>query len=253
VCSICRLDPIRMGVLTDEPISRQGFTSIFEEQPGKGCSQLLPVFGQLEELLSDAELRFLIVDLHQLSTALEVMKTIRYQRPGMRLVVIGPEGDDKLVMKSILAGARAYLDCNADTHMVRQALEAVISGSIWAPRRLLSKLIDHLLGASDTSLTNAAPPHLTDRERQVLDLILLARSNREIATQLGIEERTVKAHVGRLMRKTGTNNRIDLSMRALDHSLLTGTAFHGSRQGEHRQVLAFNQPPSVRPSAEEIT
>jgi DNA-binding NarL/FixJ family response regulator len=56
---------------------------------------------------------------------------------------------------------------------------------------------------------------LTVREQQVLDLILLARSNREIAQQLGIEERTVKAHVGRLMRKTGAENRIELSIKAL--------------------------------------
>jgi DNA-binding NarL/FixJ family response regulator len=53
----------------------------------------------------------------------------------------------------------------------------------------------------------------------VLELILLARSNREIAHQLGIEERTVKAHVGRLMRKTGADNRIKLSMRALNRPL----------------------------------
>jgi len=52
----------------------------------------------------------------------------------------------------------------------------------------------------------------------VLELILMARSNREIATHLGIEERTVKAHVGRLMRKTGVDNRIELSMRALSWS-----------------------------------
>jgi DNA-binding NarL/FixJ family response regulator len=50
----------------------------------------------------------------------------------------------------------------------------------------------------------------------VLDLILLAQSNREIAEQLGIEERTVKAHVGRLMRKTGAENRIELSILTLN-------------------------------------
>jgi DNA-binding NarL/FixJ family response regulator len=105
---------------------------------------------------------------------------------------------------------------------VRQAIEVVASGSIWAPRRLLSKLIDRLLKVPDTSLTNA-PLHLTDRERQVLELILMARSNREIARQLGIEERTVKAHVGRLMRKTGAENRIELSMRALNLSLVPHT------------------------------
>jgi DNA-binding NarL/FixJ family response regulator len=61
---------------------------------------------------------------------------------------------------------------------------------------------------------------LSLREQQVLELILLARTNREIAGQLGIEERTVKAHVGRLMKKTGAENRIDLSMRAINRSLV---------------------------------
>jgi DNA-binding CsgD family transcriptional regulator len=81
---------------------------------------------------------------------------------------------------------------------------------------------------------------LTDREQQVLELILLAQSNREIARQLGIEERTVKAHVGRLMRKTGADNRIELSMRALNQELVPGMArVDGGRvdrrKGERRQ------------------
>ena len=71
-----------------------------------------------------------------------------------------------------------------------------------------------LLKVPDSSLTKSTP-HLTTREREVLDLILLARSNREIARHLGIEERTVKSHVGRLMRKTGADNRVELSMRAM--------------------------------------
>jgi DNA-binding NarL/FixJ family response regulator len=54
----------------------------------------------------------------------------------------------------------------------------------------------------------------------------MAQSNREIARQLGIEERTVKAHVGRLMRKAGAENRIELSMRALKRPL----APHGHSQ-----------------------
>jgi len=102
----------------------------------------------------------------------------------------------------------------AGPEMVRAAIEVVTEGSIWAPRRLLSKLIDRLLNVSDSSLT-AARPQITARERQVLALIMMARSNRDIASQLGIEERTVKAYVDRLMRKTGADNRIKLSMSAL--------------------------------------
>ena len=136
----------------------------------------------------------------------------------MRQIVIGPEHDDEKVLEAIVAGARAYLDSSASPETVRMAIDVVVSGSIWAPRRLLSKLIDRLLGVPDS---HAAAPslQLTDRERQVLDLILLARSNREIAKQLGIEERTVKAHVGRLMKKTGADNRIGLSMRVLNRAM----------------------------------
>ena len=61
---------------------------------------------------------------------------------------------------------------------------------------------------------------LTERERQVLELITMAQSNREIAEELGIEERTVKMYVARLMRKTGADNRIKLSISALSLSLL---------------------------------
>jgi DNA-binding NarL/FixJ family response regulator len=151
--------------------------------------------------------------LNSSSGGLKALEEIRSARPDIRLIVIGPGGDEELVQNSIIAGARAYLDLNAGPEMVRMAIEVVTEGSIWAPRRLLSKLIDRLLKVSDPVLP-AAIPQLTTRERQVLELIMMARSNREIAKQLGIEERTVRAHLGRLMRKAGVDNRIKLSMSA---------------------------------------
>jgi DNA-binding NarL/FixJ family response regulator len=201
--------PVRVGLIADEPIRLEGLASIFEHAVAEGCPPLLAVPGSIEELLSGSTPEFLLVDLNSSSGGMETLETIRRARPAIRLIVIGPPGDDEL-------------DSAAGPDTVRQAIEVVASGSIWAPRRLLSKLIDRLLKVPDTSLTNA-PLHLTDRERQVLELILMARSNREIARQLGIEERTVKAHVGRLMRKTGAENRIELSMRALNLSLVPHT------------------------------
>ena len=93
------------------------------------------------------------------------------------------------------------------------------SGSIWAPRYLLCRLIDRLLEIPQVSPA-IQDPQLTVREQQVLELLLKAHSTREIASQLGIEQRTVKAYVGRLMRKTGSDNRIKLSISALKLSLL---------------------------------
>jgi DNA-binding NarL/FixJ family response regulator len=235
--------PIRIGVLADEPLRQEGLAGIFEDMHGEGLAPLAPVFGNLDELLSDRALTFLVVDLNAFSSGLGIVEDICRRRPGMRLIVIGPEGNEKLIMDLVLAGARAYLDSKASPRMVRKAIEEVISGSIWAPRRLLSKLIDQLLKTSDNSLTNA-PPHLTERELQVLELILTARSNREIAQTLGIEESTVQAHVGRLMRKTGADNRIDLLMRASEVTLVQSAGFKDRRKGERSRSLPF-VPPSV--------
>ena len=55
----------------------------------------------------------------------------------------------------------------------------------------------------------------------VLEMLVAGRSNKEIGAQLGIEERTVKAHVAKLMRKVGVQNRIALSVHAITHSLVT--------------------------------
>ena len=121
--------------------------------------------------------------------------------------MIGPEGDDELVLQSIVAGARAYLGLSAGPEVVRQAIEVVTSGSIWAPRPLLSRLIDRLVKTPNGAAA-AAVARLTPREEQVLELILMAKSTREIASRLGIEQRTVKSYIARLMRKTGADNRV---------------------------------------------
>jgi DNA-binding NarL/FixJ family response regulator len=208
---------IRIGVLAGEPIRLEGLYTVFEEPPEASRPQLKPVVGTLDELLRDPELLYLVVDFNSSAEGMKTLEAVKRVRRGMRQIVIGPDKDE-LVLEAITAGARAYLDSSADPHTVRMAIDIVVSGSIWAPRRLLSRLIDQLLGVTGEG-GGAAPAdvlHLTMREQQVLNLILLARSNREIAEELGIEERTVKAHVGRLMRKTGSENRIELSIRALN-------------------------------------
>jgi DNA-binding NarL/FixJ family response regulator len=220
--SMSKVKIISVGLIADEPIRLEGYASIFDDRfqndPEQVSFVLVPVIGNMEELLNHSGIEYMLIDLNSSSGGLDVLDVVRRARPALRLIVVGPGNDEELVMKAIIAGARAYLDLSAGPQTVRMALEAVVAGSIWAPRRVLSKLIDRLLAFPDSSLTNGNP-QLTVREHQVLDLILMARSNREIANQLGIEERTVKAHVGSLMRKTGSENRIELSMRALNLSL----------------------------------
>jgi DNA-binding NarL/FixJ family response regulator len=223
--------PIRIGVVASEPMRLEGLSSIFDPHPKSGETQLFPVVGSLEEHLDDPGIEYLVIDWSSAPKRLGILEGIRRKRPNLRMVIIGPDSNDQIVMDSIIAGARAYLDLGAGPRMVREALDVVIAGSIWAPRKLLSKLIDRLLSGDESSPSNPRPL-LTAREEQVLQLLLLARSNREIALELGIEERTVKAHVGKLMRKVGAENRIELSMRALHGSYRTSQSVMRQLQGE---------------------
>ena len=187
-----------------------GLVSIFDQPVLSDNIPLIPVVCSIQELLSGLTLDYLILDLHESGSSLHSIHAILRALPGVQLLVVGPPGNDDLALEVISAGARAYLDLNSEIDMVRLAIDVVVSGNICAPRRVLCRLIDRLLKVSDSSLANASP-QLTPRENQVIDLILLARSNREIARNLGVGIQTVTAHVGRLMRKTGTVNRINLA------------------------------------------
>jgi DNA-binding NarL/FixJ family response regulator len=243
MAAIHKSDPIRIGLVADEPIRLAGLTSIFDQPADDGHARLLPVIGSISELLSGPMLGYLVIDLHSSSGGLESLGAIHRARPDIRLIVIGPEGDDELVLSAILAGAKAYLDLKAAPEMVRQAIEVVTEGSIWAPRRLLSRLIERLLKGSEGSLTNENHP-LTTREHQVLGHIMMARSNREIALHMGIEERTVRAHVGRLMRKAGVDNRIKLSMSALSLSQMRKKDASRKDGGKRAHRAITNSPIS---------
>ncbi len=213
--------PVRIGLVISEPIRVEGLRSIFDQPATAGQRPLAPIVGALEDLLANPSIEFLVIDMNGAVGGLGILQHARRSRADVRQIVIGPENDEELILDCILAGARAVLESSAGPETVRQAIEIVVSGSIWAPRRLLSRLIDRLLVIPRTVVQTASLP-LSAREQQVLELILLARNNREIAAQLGVEERTVKAHVGKLLKKTGAENRIDLSMRAINRSLVPG-------------------------------
>lgn len=214
---------IRIGILADEPIRVAGLVSIFDLPAQAGQAQMIPVIGSLRQLLASPEISYVVVDLHSLVDGMATLEAVRSARPDLRLIVIGPEGDDEMVLHAITAGARAYLGRSSPPGIVRKAIDEVTAGSIWAPRYLLSRLIDRLLRCPDPAPAHAKQ-ELTPREEQVMRLILVAKSTREIARELGIEQRTVKSYVARLMRKAGADNRVKLTFSALGRSLLNEEA-----------------------------
>lgn len=205
---------LRVALLEPEPIRVQGFVALFQDHP-----RIEFVVFELAQFLADQEFKLALVGLHGDLLPLPLLGTIHGLRPDVRLVVMGPEADDEIILQAITAGAKAYLEASATPLQVEQAILIVSQGSIWAPRRVLSIFVDR---ATKTSRSAAAPvTQFTARETEVLKLLVAARSNKEIARNLSIEERTVKAHVAKLMRKVGVENRIALSIYAVTNAIVT--------------------------------
>src|SRR5213080_4132545 len=150
----------------------------------------------------------------------DLMASLKATRPDLRIIVTGSGMDEETILKAIASGAKGYLDEAASPTEFVQAIRVVNQGSVWAPRRVLSMFIERVSSAPGR-IFPAGRVTFTDREKQVLEMLVAGRSNKEIGAALGIEERTVKAHVAKLMRKVGVQNRIALSVHAITHSLVS--------------------------------
>jgi DNA-binding NarL/FixJ family response regulator len=173
----------------------------------------------------------ILVDAGSVEPLFEVLGKFRERRPSARVLVIGIDQDETYVECVIAAGAKGFLGANASAEEFRHALLNVREGSIWATRRVLSHL-------AERRLLQRLPDHIdpslrfTSRECQIIGLLLDGKGNREIGLSLGIGPDTVKAHMGRIMRKAGVANRIELTMFAVKYR----SAALGEPEGQRRGI-----------------
>ena len=207
---------IHIAVVDSDPLRFIGLRSLFDDEPDLELSA-----ASLEELprLQNVDLVLLGNRSSGGSSVFDVMASMKAVRPDLRIIVTGTGADDEAILKSLAAGAKGYVDEAASPAEFVQAIRVVHQGSVWAPRRVMSIFIDRVT-SSPGKIFPAGRVSFTDREKEVLELLVAGRSNREIGQALQIEERTVKAHVAKLMRKVGVQNRIALSVHAITHSLV---------------------------------
>ncbi len=207
---------IRLGLVCVDPLRIAGVEAIFSEWKLEVVDMSLP------GALDDTTLSAVLIDAASTEHVFELLAAFRRTRPHLRLIVVGLEEDHAHIQRVIGAGAKGYLSHAAREDEIRMALHIVMDGSVWAPRKVLARLLETssipaAQGSGDRQGT------ITKREAEVLRLLVEGRPNREIGSTLNIDEATVKAHVGRLMRKLGVDTRIALSVEAVNRNLLRGT------------------------------
>jgi DNA-binding NarL/FixJ family response regulator len=201
---------IHIAVVEDNPLRLMGFRSILDP---------VPDFRLTAMSVSAIQADIAILGNHAGVKFFETMANLRALHPGLRVLVTGSGMDDQSILQALMSGAKGYVDEAAPSSQLVQAIYGVAGGSIWAPRHVISMLVE---SSSDLIRRNFRPVDvsLTCREKQVLTMLVEGCSNKEIGNPLGIEERTVKAHVSKMMRKMGVRNRIALSVHAVRCSLV---------------------------------
>ena len=205
---------IRIAVVESDPLRFVGFRALFDSE-----SDFELVSATLPDISTLHGIDLVLLGSRAGQNLFDVMASLKATRPDLRIIVTGAGIDEETILKAIASGAKGYVDEAATPAEFVQAIRIVNQGSVWAPRRVLSMFIERV-SSSPGRIFPAGRVTFTDREKEVLEMLVAGRSNKEIGAALGIEERTVKAHVAKLMRKVGVQNRIALSVHAITHSLV---------------------------------
>lgn len=207
--------PIHVSVLESDPVRFLGLRAIVSSEP-----DIVLRSGTVVSVLEGPEHEMVLMTTNRGPAFYASMSALKAARPGICIIVTGPGSDEDDILRAVTSGAKGYVSEEASATEFKKAIREVHAGSLWLPRRVLARFIERAT-ASARRVEPRSEEKISDREREVLRLLVAGCSNREIAIELGIIERTVKAHVAQLLRKVGVNNRIALSVHAVTHALLS--------------------------------
>jgi DNA-binding NarL/FixJ family response regulator len=206
-------EPIRVVLADDQQMVRAGFRMVIDSQPD------LTVVGEAGDgaaavdLLRRTPADVVLMDVRMPGTdGIEATRQVTALPEPPRVVVLTTFDLDEYVVAAIGAGASGFLLKDAPPEEMLAAVRTVHAGdsviAASSTRRLLQHVAPMLRGGLPASPDAREIGDLTPREREVLELMALGASNTEIAQRFVVSEATVKTHVGRVLAKTGSRDRV---------------------------------------------
>jgi len=203
---------LQVGVMAGDPLRMLGLQALFEDHT---VIAIVPVADAGALQSSKADLVWIVAQ--NASQVFEAVRSVHTEQPAMRIIVMAASEDREFMERVLRVGAHGYLKATADVAEMEEAIARVYEGDTWMPVPAGNTSMPALPA---TEVAMPGPAAYTERELQVLSLLSAGQSNREIAISLRIEERTVKSHVARLLKKMGVKNRTALTMQAIFQRLV---------------------------------
>jgi two-component system, NarL family, response regulator LiaR len=204
---------IRVLVADDHAVVREGLRTFLALQDGievvGEAADGSAALREAERLQPDVVLMDLVMPRLD---GVGAMRELRRRLPACRVIVLTSYADDDRILPAIQAGAAGYLLKNVEPRELARAVRAAHAGEALLDPSVAARVV--------SALARPERDELTPREREVLALIARGMANKRIARELGVSEKTVKAHVGHVLAKLGVSDRTQAALVAVRSGLV---------------------------------
>ncbi|HLF27422.1 MAG TPA: response regulator transcription factor [Anaerolineae bacterium] len=206
---------IRLVIVEDHAVVRSGLRRLLEELPDVEVVMDTELGEEavriVEEQAPDVVLLDLVLDNSQLD-GLETLKRITTSSPSTHVVVLSAYAEESLVLPALRSGATGYVLKRALPAEVIEAIRDAAKGQLHLDAPIARKVVEYLRLETNANEEHRVEDRLTQREKEILPLLMKGLTNQQIAVQLVIAPATVKTHVSNILHKLGASHRTKIGL-----------------------------------------
>ncbi|HEY4739262.1 MAG: response regulator transcription factor [Candidatus Acidiferrales bacterium] len=212
--------PVRILVADDHAIFRDGLRKLLEGADDVTIIGEASNGNECVKMLAKLKPDILLLDLRMPEKdGLGVLEEINFDSASTRVIVLTAAEDDRDVVRAMRLGARGVVLKQSASDLLLKSIRKVNEGEIWLDNRMTSEVIDAFKKSSEAG-QRREKPLLSDREKEIVQLVAQGFRNREIGEKLFISEQTVKNHLHNIFDKLGVSDRLELALYAIHHRLI---------------------------------
>lgn len=211
---------VRIAVVDDHEIVRDGIKILLEDEPGFEIVFEAKSGKEAVELCEKNEIDLAIMDITMPEMdGIEATKIIKENHPDVKILALTMLSEDQHIRKMIKAGASGYILKSSGKEELIKAINSIVNGQHYFSDDATQSILKELVNPVVTKISDPEDINITDRELEILKLIVNEYTNQEIADELYISVRTVDAHRRNLLQKTGAKNTAGLVKYAIKNQL----------------------------------